>query len=96
LTLGDPVPHQVKLDRLAVLQARQKGIQEIRNAAWVGRVVEVLVEGPNVRHAGEWTGRTPENRVVNFSGDGAPGRLVRVEVTRSSAFSLHGRTSCSA
>jgi tRNA-2-methylthio-N6-dimethylallyladenosine synthase len=90
LALGDPVPEPVKLRRLAMLQARQKEIQERRNAARAGTRVEVLVEDRNVRNAGEWRGRTPDNRVVNFSGDAAPGRIVLVEVTRSSAYSLYG------
>jgi tRNA-2-methylthio-N6-dimethylallyladenosine synthase len=91
LALGDPVSGEVKLERLSRLQALQKGIQAARNSAWIGRVVEVLVEGPSERDRNEWSGRNPENRVVNFSGAGAPGRIVRVEVTRSSAYSLHGR-----
>jgi tRNA-2-methylthio-N6-dimethylallyladenosine synthase len=91
LLLGDPVPEPVKLRRLAELQARQKEIQERRNAARVGTRVEVLVEGRRVKNAGEWSGRAPDNRIVNFSGDAAPGRIVRVEVTRSSAYALYGR-----
>jgi tRNA-2-methylthio-N6-dimethylallyladenosine synthase len=96
LALGDPVPQEVKLLRLATLQARQKRIQEVRNAARVGEIVEVLVEGASVRNPTEWSGRAPDNRVVNFSGDVAPGRLVRVEVDRSSAFSLYGHAAGSA
>jgi tRNA-2-methylthio-N6-dimethylallyladenosine synthase len=90
LALGDPVPLAVKLDRLALLQARQKEIQERRNAGRIGTRVEVLVEGPSLKNAAEWSGRGPDNRVVNFCGDAAPGRLVPVEVTRSSAYSLYG------
>jgi tRNA-2-methylthio-N6-dimethylallyladenosine synthase len=91
LALGDPVPESVKLRRLAEVQARQKEIQERRNALRVGSRVEVLVEGRSVKNASEWTGRTPDNRVVNFTGESAPGRIVTVEVGRSSAFSLYGR-----
>ncbi len=96
LALGDPVPQRVKLERLARLQAMQKRIQERRNAAWIGRTVEVLVEGPSARRPDEWSGRTPENRVVNFSGEAARGRTAMVEVTRSSAYALHGRGAGSA
>jgi len=96
LALGDPVPQGTKLERLAILQARQKEIQERRNAAWIGRDVVVLVEGASVKNPAEWSGRTPENRVVNFSGDAVRGRLARVRVTRSSAYSLHGHAAPSA
>jgi tRNA-2-methylthio-N6-dimethylallyladenosine synthase len=96
LALGDPVPKAVKLERLARLQAMQKRIQETRNAAWIGRVVEVLVEGPSARDRSAWSGRTPESRVVNFSGAAAPGRMAAVEVTRASAYAFYGRAVASA
>ncbi len=90
LRLGDPVAEREKLDRIARLQAHQKRIQESRNHRWLGRETEVLVEGPSKRDAGEWSGRTPENRVVNFAGEATPGRLERVRIARSSAYSLWG------
>jgi tRNA-2-methylthio-N6-dimethylallyladenosine synthase len=86
--LADPLPTAVKLGRLERLQASQKAIQERRNAGWVGRDVEVLVEGPSKRDPGRWTGRTPEHRIVHFAGASAGGRLERVRVTGSTAFSL--------
>jgi tRNA-2-methylthio-N6-dimethylallyladenosine synthase len=88
----DDVPGPEKLRRLAVLQQIQREIQERRMARWVGQVVEVLVEGPDKRRSGAWTGRTPEARIVNFSGPAEPGALVPVLVERSTAFSLGGRT----
>lgn len=90
LELGDGIPPSVKLERLQRVQALQKGIQERQNQAWVGQEVEVLVEGPSKRNSARWTGRTPENRVVNFTGNACPGRLERVRITRSTAYSLHG------
>ena len=96
LALGDPVPAEVKFERLSRLQQRQKEHQLRLGQAWVGQVVDVLVEGASVRDASTWSGRTSENQVVNFGGSAAPGRLVRVEVTRASAFSLYGRLAASA
>jgi tRNA-2-methylthio-N6-dimethylallyladenosine synthase len=90
LGLEDPVPLEQKLDRLARLQARQKEIQERRARRWIGREVEILVEGGSKRDRDEWTGRTPENRVVNFAGASAPGRLERVKIVAATAFSLRG------
>jgi tRNA-2-methylthio-N6-dimethylallyladenosine synthase len=89
LALGD-LPEALKLERLRELQARQKGIQERRNREWVGRVVEVLVEGPSPRDPSRWTGRTPENRVVNFPGASAAGSLERVRICGATAHSLRG------
>lgn len=88
VTLGDPVALEVKLERLRRLQARQKGIQERRNRTWVGRRVEVLVEGPSKTDAQKWTGRTPEHQLVHFPGESAPGRIEKVEITGFTAYSL--------
>jgi tRNA-2-methylthio-N6-dimethylallyladenosine synthase len=90
LEMCDELPLSDKMDRLRALQARQKGIQLRRNGRWVGRTLEVLVEGRSKR--GRWTGRTAENRVVNFEGESAPGRLERVRISAATAFSLRGDT----
>jgi tRNA-2-methylthio-N6-dimethylallyladenosine synthase len=91
LALGDGLPQEGKMDRLAELQEHQKAIQERLAHRWIDRTVEVLVEGPSKRDAGEWTGRTPENRVVNFAGPSGPGRFEDLKIVRSTAFSLRGR-----
>ena len=88
--LGPDLADELKFERLARLNEVQKSIQERRNRSWIGRKVEVLVEGPNRRNAREWTGRTPEARWVHFDGDSAPGRLELVRVARASAYSLRG------
>jgi len=88
LTLTDAIPSGVKHERLARLQSRQREIQEVRNGRWVGREVEVLVEGPSKRDASRWTGRTPESRVVHFEGPSAPGRVEKVRVVGATAYSL--------
>jgi tRNA-2-methylthio-N6-dimethylallyladenosine synthase len=90
LGLGPDLPEEVKFDRLARLNAIQKTIQERRNRSWIGRHVEVLVEGPNRRNDQEWTGRTPEARWVHFHGKSAPGRVETIRVAAVSAFSLRG------
>jgi len=86
----DDVPEPVKADRLARLQASQKQIQSRKNAAFVGRMVEVLVEGRSKKVAEELSGRTPENRVVNFVGRSDPGRIIPIRITRFGPNSLFG------
>jgi tRNA-2-methylthio-N6-dimethylallyladenosine synthase len=88
--LGVDLPEELKFERLARLNAIQKAIQERRNQSWIGRKVEVLVEGPNRRNDREWTGRTPEARWVHFPGKSAPGRVETVRVAGVSAYSLRG------
>jgi tRNA-2-methylthio-N6-dimethylallyladenosine synthase len=90
LAMGDPVPVQEKLDRLARLQAHQRLIQQRRAQRWVGQEVEVLVEGPSKLEAKAWTGRTPHGRRVNFPAASAPGRRERVRVLSATAYSLRG------
>ena len=92
LELGDTVSIEKKFERLHRLQAMQKQIQERRNRDWVGRRVQVLVEGKSQRNPQKWTGRTLENRVVNFPGSSTPGRLQQVEIVGSTPFSLQGAT----
>jgi tRNA-2-methylthio-N6-dimethylallyladenosine synthase len=90
---ADPVPDEVKSQRLTALQEKQRSIQIRRNAALVGTEQEVLVEG---RHEalGQWVGRTTQNRVVNFtipSGEEIRlGEYRRVQVTRAGPNSLVG------
>ena len=90
LSLGDIVPDDVKMERLRRLQAEQVAIQERRMARWVGRTLDVLVDGPDAKRPGMWSGRTPEARVVNFRGESAPGRVERIVVERASPFALYG------
>jgi tRNA-2-methylthio-N6-dimethylallyladenosine synthase len=88
LALGDPVSESVKSERLQELQGRQREIQADLNAAWRGREVEVLVEGPSKRE-GKWAGRTPENRIVHFEGPSASGRLEKLRIVETTPFCLH-------
>lgn len=94
-TLGDRIPDATKLERLGELHARQKAIQLRRNASWIGRTVQVLVEGPAKLGPAEWTGRTPENRIVNFTGRTAPGCFERIRIHGSTAHALRGEVASS-
>jgi tRNA-2-methylthio-N6-dimethylallyladenosine synthase len=90
LDLGDDVADGEKGARLAILQQQQKLIQYNRNAACLGKIVEVLVDG-NARTRFQLSGRMTNNRIVNFDGpESLLGRIVRVEVSGFSANSLKG------
>jgi tRNA-2-methylthio-N6-dimethylallyladenosine synthase len=96
LGFEDRVPEEEKQRRLAVVQERQRAIQLRRNAALIGSVKEVLVEG---RHKSleQWIGRTSCNRTLNFthasvSAASLVGRYCSVRVTRSGPNSLVGES----
>ncbi|HEY6015755.1 MAG TPA: TRAM domain-containing protein [Gaiellaceae bacterium] len=64
-----------------------------RNAARVGLVEEVLVEGPSRTDATLLRGRTRRNTTVNFAGDAAPGDLVPVRIEGATSTTLRGTQS---
>ena len=94
--LDDDVEQQVKVDRLARLQALQgaKTVEILER--FVGQTVEVLVEGES-KAGGQLRGRSRRNTVVNI--DLAPdldavvliGSLVPVEITQAGGHSIRGR-----
>ena len=90
LELPGEVSEQEKGRRLMILQEQQRVIQYNKNAAYQGRVVDVLVDGrPKSRFS--LAGRTTENKIVNFDGpDSLMGRIVPVLIGGFSANSLKG------
>ena len=89
--LPDETPQPEKLDRLHRLQDALERHAASLNASLVGTCQRVLVEGPSRRDSGEMSGRTEQNRMVNFAAAPAlAGRLVDVRITASLAHSLRG------
>jgi tRNA-2-methylthio-N6-dimethylallyladenosine synthase len=87
----DGVSFEQKAERLSRLQARQEEIQSGRLSAWVGREVEVLVEGPAKTGKGLLMGRSLHGQIVNFPGGiWKVGDLVPVVVEESGSHSLKG------
>ena len=89
--LPDDVPLAEKKRRLAILQARIGEMAAAISAGMVGSVQRVLVERPSRRDPAQMSGRTENNRVVNF--DGHPrliGEFVDVRITQALPNSLQG------
>ena len=62
------------------------------NNSYLGKRVEVLVEGPSKSNPKRQTGRTRQNKLVNFDGDNhLIGKLVEVKITEAKTFSLNGK-----
>ncbi len=88
--LPDQVPHEVKVARLEQLvEVIQRRAYE-RAQRFVGRTVEVLVEGPSRTDPSRLRGRSRHNKVVNFAGLGAPGETVAVEIEGATSQTLSG------
>ena len=86
------MPVSVKKARLARLQARINAMAADISHAMVGRIERVLVEKPSRKRPDQLSGRTENNRVVNFDADVTLiGRFVDVEITEALPNSLRGR-----
>ncbi|PSR23755.1 MAG: tRNA (N6-isopentenyl adenosine(37)-C2)-methylthiotransferase MiaB [Sulfobacillus acidophilus] len=92
----DPVPPQVKKDRLNRLMELQYKISLEANQALIGRQQLVLVEGVSKKSARIWAGRTQSNKVVLIDRDPAVDlldRFVPVRITGAKTFYLSGHIS---
>ena len=89
--LPDPVPAHVKMERLARLQTRIDALAREVSESMVGTVERVLVERPSKKDPRQLSGRTENNRVVNFSADDdLIGEFVDVKITEALPHSLRG------
>jgi tRNA-2-methylthio-N6-dimethylallyladenosine synthase len=84
------VPHAVKRERMERLVALvQDGARE-RAQRFVGRTMEVLVEGPSRTDPTRLRGRISHNKTVNFEGTAEPGALVEVDIAAATSTTLSG------
>jgi len=90
--LPDDTPMQVKKERLQILQARINQQAQAISDAMVGTTQRVLVEKISKKSASQVSGRTENNRWVNFDADSsAIGHFVDVVITEALPNSLRGR-----
>ena len=58
---------------------------------FIGRQVQILVEGPSKKNAARYTGRTRCNKIVLFDGsERHRGQLMDVKIERTGSFTLYG------
>jgi len=88
--MTDQVPDDVKRERIERLVEVVQRIAHERNATRVGRVEQVLVEGPSRTDSSVLRGRTRRNTTVNFAGTSAPGTLVDVRIDDATSTTLKG------
>ena len=91
--MPDQVPHETKVARMErLVELIQRRARE-RAQRFVGRSLEVLVEGPSRTDPERLRGRSRHNKVVNFTGLAAPGELVEVDITAATSQTLTGGAS---
>jgi tRNA-2-methylthio-N6-dimethylallyladenosine synthase len=87
---GDQIPHPVKVERMERLVALVQRRATERAQRFVGRGVEVMVEGTSRTDERRLRGRSRHNKAVNFEGTATPGELVEVEITAATSQTLTG------
>jgi tRNA-2-methylthio-N6-dimethylallyladenosine synthase len=98
--MHDSIAEDVKVQRLAILNERQREIQRVNYARHLEQMVEVMVEGHNAAR-GQVVGRSTQNKTVNFtcdSFDSLPvvGSYVDVRITKVFPNSLVGEAASAA
>jgi tRNA-2-methylthio-N6-dimethylallyladenosine synthase len=89
--MPDSIPEDVKIARLAILNARQREIQRTNYARHLDQIMPVMVEGLNTSR-GQVIGRSTQNKTVNFVCDSTPsvGSYINVRITQVFPSSLVG------
>lgn len=94
--MDDQVAEDVKHERFEKLVAEVAQGARTANEAYVGRHLEVLVEGPSAKDPNRLTGRTATNKLVHFPhSPELRHRLVGVTITGARTWFLEGRLSSS-
>lgn len=85
------VPDEEKNERLRFLNSVVTEVSHRLNKRYLGRRVEILVEGRSERGAKRLMGRTRTNKIVNFEGDESLiGKLIDVEIQSANPWALRG------
>jgi len=88
--MTDQIPDELKRERIERLIDVVQRVAHERNTERVGRVEEVLVEGPSRTDPSLLRGRTRRNTTVNFNGVAQPGELVDVRIDAATSTTLRG------
>jgi tRNA-2-methylthio-N6-dimethylallyladenosine synthase len=89
--MPDQVPQTVREERNQRLLTLVNEIAARKYDAFIGRQVQILVEGPSKKNAARYTGRTRCNRIVLFEGsERHRGQLMDLKIERTGAFTLYG------
>ncbi len=89
--MSNQVPKEVKEERNQRLLRVMNEMGARRYQSYVGKQVQILVEGPSPRNPARLSGRTRCNKIVVFEGtDRHRGQVMDVKITRTGSFTLYG------
>ena len=89
--MPDQVPQAVREERNHRLLNLVNEIAARKYDGFIGRQVQILVEGPSKKNAARYTGRTRCNRIVLFDGSARhQGQIMDVKIERTGSFTLYG------
>ena len=89
--MEDNISEEVKQRRLQELMEHTNHWAREKNEAYVGKTVQVLVDGPSKKNPSVFSGYSQTNKLVNFTGDDIhAGDLVNVKITQAKSWSLDG------
>ncbi len=88
--MADQVPDKVKRERIERLVELVQRVAAERNAERIGRIENVLVEGPSRTDPAFLRGRTRRNTTVNFVGTAQAGEFADVLIERATSTTLGG------
>ncbi len=89
--MPDQIPGEVREQRHQRLLQVVNEIAKRKHSAFIGRQVQILVEGPSKRNPARMMGRTRCNKIVLFDGsERHRGQLMDVRITRAGLFTLYG------
>ena len=93
--MEDTIPMEEKSKRLAILNQTWNKYALEKNKQYEGKVVKVLVDGPSKKDPSTFTGYSPENKIINFTGENIKaGDFVDVYIERAKTFSMDGKALC--
>ena len=89
--MENQIPEEIKHKRFNRLKELVENQMRIQNEAYVGKEVQILVEGKSKNNDKMLTGRTISNKVVNFDGtDDLIGKIINVKIISEHQWYLRG------
>ena len=91
--MENQIPEDIKHERFNRVLSKVNEIVGEINQSYIGKTVEVLVEGKSKTDDNRFMGRTRQNKLVNFDAKSEDliGKLINVEITSATGFSLIGK-----